>query len=97
MRKVVGPIEAPRGIITLNDVLAVPRGEWGRTSVQAAMQRVDQLHSVSPDTELEDALRLMDEKNVAQVPVMLDGRLLGMIGRDHLIRLILNRMALAKS
>jgi Zn-dependent protease/CBS domain-containing protein len=94
---VVGPIEAPRGIITLNDVLAVPRDEWGRTSVQAAMRRVDQLHSVSPDTELEDALRMMDEKNVAQVPVMLDGRLLGMIGRDHLIRLILNRMALTKS
>jgi Zn-dependent protease/predicted transcriptional regulator len=94
---VVGPSDAPRGIITLNDVLAVPRDEWDRTSVQAAMRRVDQLHSVSPDTELEDALRLMDEKNVAQVPVMLDGRLLGMIGRDHLIRLILNRMALTKS
>jgi CBS domain-containing protein len=94
---VVGPIEAPRGIITLNDVLAVPRDEWDRTSVQEAMRRVDQLHSVSPDTELEDALRLMDEKNVAQVPVMLDGRLLGMIGRDRLIRMILNRMALAKS
>ncbi|HEY9431912.1 MAG TPA: site-2 protease family protein [Blastocatellia bacterium] len=94
---VVGPIDAPRGIITLNDVLAVPRDEWGQTSVQAAMRRVDQLHSVSPDTELEDALRMMDEKNVAQVPVMLDGRLMGMIGRDHLIRLILNRMALTKS
>jgi predicted transcriptional regulator len=58
---------------------------------------VDQLYSVSPDTELEDALRMMDENNVAQVPVMLDGRVMGMIGRDHLIRLILNRMALTKS
>jgi len=28
---------------------------------------------------------------------MLDGRVLGIIGRDHLIRLILNRAALAKS
>ena len=56
-----------------------------------------QIYSVAPDTELEDALRLMDEKNVAQVPVMLDGRLLGMIGRDHLISLILNRTALGKS
>jgi hypothetical protein len=28
---------------------------------------------------------------------MLDGRLLGIIGRDHLIRLIINRAALAKS
>jgi len=94
---VVGESEAPRGIITLNDVLDVPRDEWGRTSVQAAMRRADQIYSVSPDTELEDALRLMDEKNIAQVPVMLDGRVLGMIGRDHLIRLIINRAALAKS
>ena len=94
---VVGESEAPRGIITLSDVLSVPRGEWSRTSVQVAMRRGDQIYSVSPDAELEDALRLMDEKNVAQVPVMLDGRLLGIIGRDHLIRLILNRAALAKS
>ena len=94
---VVGESEAPRGIITLNDVLATPRDEWSQTSVQAAMRKADQLYTVSPDTEIEDALRLMDEKNVAQVPVMLDGRVLGMIGRDHLIRLILNRMALAKS
>jgi len=93
---VVGESEAPRGIITLNDALAVPRDEWSQTSVQAAMRRADQIYSVSPDTKLEDALRLMDEKNIAQVPVMLDGRLLGMIGRDHLIRLILNRMALAR-
>jgi CBS domain-containing protein len=94
---VVGESEAPRGIITLNDVLATPRDEWSQTSVQAAMRRADQLYSVSPDTELEDALRLMDEKNIAQVPVMLDGRLLGMIGRDHLIHLIINRTALANN
>jgi predicted transcriptional regulator len=65
--------------------------------VQAAMRRADQIYSVSPDAKLEEALRLMDEKNIAQVPVMLDGRVLGMIGRDHLMRLIINRMALAKS
>ena len=94
---VVGESDAPRGIITLGDALSVPRDEWGQTSVQAAMRRADQIYSVSPDTELEEALRLMDEKNVAQVPVMLDGRLLGMIGRDHLTRLILNRAALPKS
>jgi Zn-dependent protease/predicted transcriptional regulator len=94
---VVGESEAPRGIITLNDVLSVPRDEWGRTSVQAAMRRADQIYSVSPDTELEDALRLMDDRNVAQVPVMLDGRLLGLIGRERLIRLIFNRAALGES
>jgi CBS domain-containing protein len=94
---VVGESDAPRGIITLTDVLATPRDEWSHTSVQAAVRRADQIYSVAPDTKLEDVLRLMDEKNVAQVPVMLNGRVLGMISREHLIRLILNRTALAKS
>ncbi len=93
----VGENESPRGIITLSDVLATPRDEWSQMSVQAVMRRPDQLYSVSPDTKLEDALNLMDEKNIAQTPVMLDGRLLGMLNRDHLIRLILNHTALAKS
>jgi Zn-dependent protease len=90
----IGESETPRGIITLSDVLAVPRNEWGTTSVQAAMRRVDQIYSVSPDAGLEEVLKLMDEKNIAQVAVMRDGRLLGMIGRDQLISLILNRRAL---
>ncbi len=93
----VGETEALRGIITISDVLAVPRSEWSRTSVQAAMRRVDQLYSVLPDTKLEEVLRLMDEKNIAQAPVMLNGQFLGMIGRDHLIRLIINRTALKVS
>jgi Zn-dependent protease/CBS domain-containing protein len=93
----VGDNEWPRGIITLSDVLAVPRSEWGGTSVQGAMRRVDQIYSVSPDARLEEVLKLMDEKNIAQVAVMLDGRLLGMIGRDQLISLILNRRALSKA
>jgi Zn-dependent protease/CBS domain-containing protein len=93
----VGDNEWPRGIVTLSDVLAVPRSEWGGTSVQGAMRRVDQIYSVSPDARLEEVLKLMDEKNIAQVAVMLDGRLLGMIGRDQLISLILNRRALSKA
>src|SRR5262245_4983842 len=93
---VVGEREAPRGIITLNDVLGTPRDEWSQTSVQAAMRWLDQIYSVSPGTKLDDAMRLMDEKNIALVPVMLDGRLLGMISRDQLTRLITNRTALEK-
>jgi Zn-dependent protease/predicted transcriptional regulator len=91
---VVGSGEMPRGIITLTDVLAVPRNQWSNTSVQAAMRRPDRLHSVSPGAKLEDVMRLMDEKRIAQVPVMLDGRVIGMIDRDQLIRLVLNRSAL---
>jgi Zn-dependent protease len=92
---VVGDQLSPKGIITIADVRATPRDEWSVTSVQAAMRPVEKLHFVSPDSEVEDALRLMDTKDVAQVPVMRNGELLGMIGRDDLLRLIRNRLELA--
>jgi Zn-dependent protease len=92
---IVGDHLWPKGIITIADVRATPRDEWNSTSVQAAMLPLEKLHFVAPDSEVEDVLRLMDTKDVAQVPVMRNGQLLGMIGRDDLIRLIRNRMELA--
>jgi Zn-dependent protease len=92
---IVGDQSSPKGIITIADVRAVPHDEWCRTSVQAAMRPLERLFFVSPDSDVEDVLRLMDTKDVAQVPVMRNGQLLGMIGRDDLLSLIRNRLALA--
>jgi Zn-dependent protease/CBS domain-containing protein len=92
---IVGERELPRGIITLTDVRAVPRDQWEVTSVQAVMRPLAQLHAVTPGTEIEQVLRLMDEHNIGQVAVMQDGQLLGLIRRDHLLRLIRNRLELA--
>ncbi len=35
-----------------------------------------------------EVLALMDDGDVGQVPVVRDGQLLGLIGRDHLLRVI---------
>jgi CBS domain-containing protein len=90
----VGEPERPRGIITLTDVRALPREEWRSASVQAVMRPLERVWSVTPATEIEEVLRLMDAQNVAQIPVMENGHLLGLIRRDQLLHLILTRAEL---
>lgn len=46
------------------------------------------LISVGPDTELEELATLMAEKKIHTLPVMSDGRLVGVIGKSDIIRTI---------
>ncbi|MFN0122460.1 MAG: site-2 protease family protein [Blastocatellia bacterium] len=85
----------PRGIITLTDVRAIPRQEWPRLSLRQAMRPLDQLRTVTPETEIEAALSLMSEHGIEQAPVMQNGRLVGLLSRDRLLHLLRNRSELA--
>jgi predicted transcriptional regulator len=51
-----------------------------------------ELQWVAPEADVLETLTLMDEKNVAQVPVVENGRFLGLIGRDHVLRVIRARL-----
>jgi predicted transcriptional regulator len=46
------------------------------------------LISVGPETELEELATLMAEKKIHTLPVMSDGRLVGVIGKSDIIRTI---------
>jgi Zn-dependent protease/CBS domain-containing protein len=76
------------GLVTLHQVKAVPQERWGDSFVVQAMTPIDRLHAVAPETAILDVLRVMEQHDVNQVPVTQDGRLLGMITRDHLLRVL---------
>lgn len=76
------------GLVTLHQVKAVPQERWGSSLVVQAMTPIDRLHAVAPTTPILDVLRVMEQHDVNQVPVTQDGRLLGMITRDHLLRVL---------
>jgi predicted transcriptional regulator len=46
------------------------------------------LISVGPETELEELATLMAEKKIHTLPVMSEGRLVGVIGKSDIIRTI---------
>jgi Zn-dependent protease len=86
--------EAIAGLITPHEVKAVARERWSSTTVYDVMRPLDQLRTVTPDTPVTDALEMIGQDDVNQLPVLANGRLLGMISRDHILRYLLTRAEL---
>lgn len=76
------------GLITLSDIRHVPREEWSQTPVGHAMIPMEKLHVVSPEQNLNDVLPLMTKQDVNQLPVVQNGRLVGILSRDAIMRYI---------
>lgn len=83
-----------RGLLTLHHVKKVPREEWATTPVEEAMTPMADLKAVSPDDELWSALEQMTEDGVNQLPVVEEGRLVGMLARDNVLTFIRTRAEL---
>jgi Zn-dependent protease/CBS domain-containing protein len=77
--------ESVIGVITPHNIIAVPRQKWPEITVHQIMIPADQMHQVSPETNLWEALQKMDEEGVNQQPVIENGQLLGVLSRDGII------------
>jgi Zn-dependent protease/CBS domain-containing protein len=82
------------GLITLGDIRHVPREQWGQVLVGHVMIPLDRLHVVSPQQNLNDVLPLMVSRDVNQLPVMENGRLVGVLSRDAIMRYLEVRRSL---
>lgn len=89
--------ETPRGILTLRDITQVPRDRWDWTPVREVMKPWSQLTSVAPNSALLDAMRIMDEQQLRQLPVIDgEGQVLGLITREEILHYINLRMELGQ-
>ena len=73
------------GIITLTDVKELPQDKWAQTPVAEIMTR-QPIYSVSPEDDLNLALRLLAQHDINQVLVLRQGQLVGLISRAEIIR-----------
>jgi Zn-dependent protease len=86
-------LERVSGLITITDLTRVPRVRWDDTTIREAMVPAAEVHTIDPQTSVLEAMRLMQEHDVNQLPVLDDGRLVGMLTRgDVLKRLELNAL-----
>ncbi len=74
------------GLVTLSDIRHVPREKWPQTPVGFIMIPLDRLHTASLQQSVKDALPLMTGNDVNQLPVVEDGRLVGVLTRDAIMR-----------
>ena len=72
------------GIITLSDINKIPDEEKDTKKIGDIMTR--KLIYVSPDESLENALKLLISNDVGRLPVVSDGRLVGIITRSDIMR-----------
>lgn len=82
---VVAEGERLRGLLTLHEVKAVPRERWSSVRAEEIMKPAESLTTVGPDEGLFEALGKMADASVAQMPVVEDGRWLGMLDREDII------------
>jgi CBS domain-containing protein len=54
----------------------------------------ESLKKAAPETPVHQVLQMMIEGNVGQVPVVKDGKVMGVVGRDRLLALVENRLEL---
>ncbi|MEJ2207882.1 MAG: site-2 protease family protein [Anaerolineae bacterium] len=74
------------GMVTMDDVRSVERDHWSTTLVRDIMTPAEELAIVSPDEEAADALELLQQRDVRQLPVMRDGKLAGILRRRDIVK-----------
>ena len=73
------------GIVTISDVKGVPQEKWPITPVEQVMTK-GPLHSVEPEDDLNQAMKLIAQHDLNQVLVMNDGQCAGLLSRAEIIR-----------
>lgn len=84
--------EKPVGLVSLQAARAVPRDEWTNTSIQAVMLPVERIQWASPEELVLAVLERMQKQDIAQMPVISEGHILGMISRDSILRVLQTRL-----
>jgi CBS domain-containing protein len=75
------------GIVSITDAKHLGQGGWDATPVSDIMSPVP-LKTVRPEADLNTALRLLVENDLHQLPVLQNGRLVGMLSRTDIMRYI---------
>ncbi|MSP12852.1 MAG: site-2 protease family protein [Chloroflexi bacterium] len=76
------------GLVTLHRVKELPQDQWPTTPIRQVMLPTAELQIAAPGDGLYDTLERMITSDLNQLPVMDNGRLVGLIARDNLLNFI---------
>ncbi len=78
----------PYGLVTVTDVTRLSSDAWPLTPVDRIMTPWEKVITTTPQVPLVDAMHLMDDANVAQLPVVQFNQLIGVLSRQQIFRFI---------
>lgn len=74
-----------QGILTVSDIRRVDRRDWPNTPAQQIMTPRDHIVTVEATTPAVEVLQAIAQRSLNQVPVLEEGRMIGLITRRELI------------
>lgn len=73
------------GMVFVSDLHRLHRDDWSETPVSRVMVAAASIITVQPDRDAMEALAVLGGHKINQVPVMEDGRLLGLLRREDVL------------
>lgn len=73
------------GIVCLQDIRKVSQDAWSTTTVGDIMTPAEAVAQVAPDDDAADAMAILSERGVNQLPVVEKGRVRGLIRREDVL------------
>lgn len=83
-----------QGILTLRNIKSVDQKTWDTTNVGDVMTPAERLKVLRMDEEVLSVLEQMEEYSISQMPVESEGRVIGLVTRDDVLRLLYTRSRL---
>lgn len=80
------------GMMSLQHARTIPREEWANTSIQAAMLPLERIEWAKTDESAPKLLERMQTSDISQMPVLEDGRVVGMVSREAMLQVIQTRL-----
>lgn len=78
--------QRPLGMLTVRDVIALPRDQWETTRVRDLMVPWERMAHITPSTTLNAALQSIELKESRLAPVMIENHVEGIVSRDMILR-----------
>jgi Zn-dependent protease len=79
------------GLLTLQGISELPRSEWPSIKSSDVMVPAAKMHSVQMGIEIADALTIMDQAGINQLPVMSGEQVSGILSRENVINFLRSR------
>jgi len=81
----VGEAGKPRGLLTLNEIAAIPRQDWDETTAEQIMTPWSCMIHIPAEMGLWAAINLLESANLNQAPVVQGEEITGLISKDQVM------------
>jgi CBS domain-containing protein len=76
------------GLVTVQELKQIQRERWPFVPISRIAVPLERMRTISPESNIAEALRIMVQENLHELPVISNGELAGVINRSHMLQFL---------